>query len=101
MRDPKRITVLLRILQLGWEKAPDLQFGQLIENFKRYTGKQDLFYIEDDDMMEELADSEDEEKWYPKYKDCECCQGFVFKCQGKVCQSLGLCYCKMKDDCDD
>jgi hypothetical protein len=57
--------------------------------------------VVENDMMEELADSEDEDKWYPKYKDCECCQGFVFKCQGKVCQSLGLCYCKMKDDCDD
>lgn len=55
MRDSKRIAVLLRILQLGWEKVPDLRFGQLIENFKRYTGKQDLFYIEDDDMMEELV----------------------------------------------
>ena len=55
MRDPKRIAVLLRILQLGWEKVPDWRFGQLIENFKRSTGKQDLFYVEDDDMMEELV----------------------------------------------
>lgn len=55
MRDPKRIAVLLRILEIGWEKVPDWRFGQLIENFKRYIGKQDLFYIEDDDMMEELV----------------------------------------------
>ncbi len=54
MRDFKRIAVLLRILQIGWEKTPDWRFGQLIENFKRYIGKQDLFYIEDEDLMEDL-----------------------------------------------
>ncbi len=55
MRDSKRIAVLLRILQIGWEKVPDWRFGQLIENFKRYVGKQDLFYIEDEDLMEDLV----------------------------------------------
>ena len=55
MRDPKRIAVLLRILQIGWEKVPDWRFGQLIENFKRSIDKQDLFYIEDEDLMEELV----------------------------------------------
>lgn len=55
MRDPKRIDVLLRILQIGWKKVPDLRFGQLIENFKRYTSKQDLFYTEDEDLMEDLV----------------------------------------------
>lgn len=53
------------------------------------------------DMMEELDESEDEDKWFPRYKDCECCKGFVYKCQGQVCQSLNQCYCKMKDDCED
>ena len=57
---------------------------------------------EDDEVMEELGneESEDEDKWFPKYKDCECCQGFVFKCKGETCADLGQCYCKMKDDCD-
>ena len=50
---------------------------------------------------EQYSDSEDEDKWYPKYKDCECCKGFVYKCKGEACQSLGQCYCKMKDDCDN
>ena len=53
------------------------------------------------DMMEELEESEDEDKWFPQYKDCECCKGFVYKCQGQVFQSLNQCYCKMKDDCED
>ena len=55
------------------------------------------------EVMQELGDdeSEDEDKWYPKYKDCECCHGFVYKCKGATCQALGQCYCKMKDDCDN
>ena len=54
------------------------------------------------DFIEEMGneDSEDEDKWYPKYKDCECCQGFTFKCKGQTCADLGQCYCKMKDECD-
>ena len=54
------------------------------------------------EVMEEMGNevSEDEEKWLPEYKDCECCHGFVFKCNGITCADLGQCYCKMKDDCD-
>ena len=51
--------------------------------------------------MGEIDDSEDGEKWYPKYKDCECCKGYVYNCKGDVCQSLGQCYCNMKDDCEE
>ena len=56
----------------------------------------------EDDIVEEIGneDSEDEDKWFPKYKDCDCCQGFIFKCKGQTCADLGQCYCKMKDDCD-
>ena len=45
-----------------------------------------------------LDESEDEDKWVPDYKGCECCGGFIYKCNGKTCSSLGVCYCKMKDD---
>ena len=57
----------------------------------------------EEEVMQELGndDSEDEDKWLPKYKDCECCHGFVYKCKGVTCQALGQCYCKMKDDCDN
>ena len=56
----------------------------------------------EDEVMEEIGndESEDEDKWVPKYKNCECCHGFVYKCKGETCSSLGQCYCKMKDDCD-
>ena len=46
-------------------------------------------------------ESEDEEKWFPKYKDCPCCNGFVYNCNGEACISLGQCYCKMKDDIEE
>ena len=58
--------------------------------------------VVENDILDEFGEeSDDEDKWYPKYKDCECCKGFVFKCKGKACENLGQCYCKMKDDCED
>ncbi len=57
------------------------------------------------DIMEneefEDEDESDEEKWFPKYKDCDCCQGFIYKCNGKACENLQYCYCKVKTECDD
>ena len=34
----------------------------------------------EDAVMEELGneESEDEDAWIEKYKDCQCCQGFVY-----------------------
>ena len=62
----------------------------------------------ENEVMNELTnkgeiddDSEDEDKWLPKYKDCECCHGFVYKCPGESCKNLGQCYCKMKDEVDN
>lgn len=56
MRDPNRIPEVLAILQQGWEKVPDWRLGQLIENLKRYIGIDDLFYIEDDELIEKIVD---------------------------------------------
>lgn len=52
MRDPKRIKPLLTELSEQWKKFPDWRFGQLIENIKRFYGVDDLFFIEDDKMLE-------------------------------------------------
>ena len=59
-----------------------------------------------DEMEKEMKkeddnDSDDEDKWIPKYKDCPCCYGFVYKCKGDICASLGQCFCKMKDDVEE
>lgn len=56
MRNPNRIYEVLNLLQRGWEKVPDLRFGQLIENLKRYINIDDLFYIEDDEMTKKIVD---------------------------------------------
>ena len=56
MRNPNRIYEILNLLQRGWEKVPDLRFGQLIENLKRYIDVDDLFYIEDDEMAKKIVD---------------------------------------------
>lgn len=54
----------MTLLQKGWEKVPDWRFGQIIENFKRYIGKDDIFYIEDEELKQWLIDyfDLDEEK---------------------------------------
>ena len=59
----------------------------------------------ENDLIEEQAkandsDEEDENKFYSKYKNCQCCKGYVYKCNGDTCKSLGQCYCKMSDDCE-
>ena len=59
-----------------------------------------------DEMNKEMKkenenNSDDEDKWIPKYKDCPCCYGFVYKCKGDTCASLGQCFCKMKDDVEE
>lgn len=56
MRDPNRIPEVLTMLQQGWEKVPDWRLGQLIENLKRYISVNDLFYIEDDELVEKIIE---------------------------------------------
>lgn len=63
MRDPNRIPEIMTLLQNGWERVPDWRLGQLIENLKRYIGVDDLFYIEDDKMIESIIDFFDLDEW--------------------------------------
>ena len=56
MRDPKRIPEFLAVVQKCWEKVPDWRFGQLIENLKRYIGSVDVFYIEDDKLIQHIKE---------------------------------------------
>ena len=57
------------------------------------------------DMIEaakdDNSDEEDENKFCEKYKNCTCCKGYVYKCNGDTCKSLGQCYCKMSDECEN
>ena len=56
MRDSNRIPHILSLIAQGWQQVPDWRFGQLIENLKRYSGKDDLFYMEDDDIEKLIID---------------------------------------------
>ena len=68
--------------------------------------------VDEDDVLNDLVNQEledpmqlddeesDEDKWFPKYKDCSCCNGYIYKCSGDVCTSLGVCFCKAQEDYD-
>lgn len=48
MRDPKRISRIIKKLQTLWEKHPDMRLCQLISNVAFTQDKTgDLFYVED------------------------------------------------------
>ena len=55
MRDIERIERITDKLKTYWMKVPDWRFGQLIENVKRYSRYEDLFYVEDD-YFEQILD---------------------------------------------
>ena len=50
MRDVSRIPRIISVLEDIWRRAPQWRLGQLIENIKAFSGKDDLFYVEDDEM---------------------------------------------------
>lgn len=51
MRDPNRIDAFCRELAAYWHKVPDWRFGQFVSNV---LTKCDLFYIEDDDFLNDM-----------------------------------------------
>ena len=63
MRDKNRIPEFTKELERIWMQCyPDWRFGQLIENFKKFAEVEDLFYIEDDKMLEVLKKFKEELK---------------------------------------
>lgn len=48
--------------------------------------------------INDVEEESDDDKWFPKHKDCTCCNGFIYKCEGEVCGDLGVCYCKAAED---
>ena len=54
MRDSARIQRITDKLAEYWLRVPDWRFCQLMENVKTFTGKNDLFFIEDDEFEEIL-----------------------------------------------
>ena len=53
MRDPDRIVDVMAALLVAWQDVPDMRLGQLLVNI---TGKSDLFYVEDDVLLDEIQE---------------------------------------------
>ena len=56
MRNQMRIPKTIQLIEHYWLKVPDWRFGQLIENIKTFAGINDLFDIEDDELMQIFED---------------------------------------------
>lgn len=55
MRDPERISKIIKELERFWEENPDWRLGQVISNFSyELMGNNDPFYMEDKDLLEIL-----------------------------------------------
>ena len=55
MRDVNRIYDILVKFQDLWEQYHDQRFGQIISNYL-VNDKEDIFYIEDDELSKRLTD---------------------------------------------
>jgi len=48
MRDPNRIPIVLKKIEIAWSKVPDWRLSQLICNASFELNREDPFHIEDD-----------------------------------------------------
>ena len=62
MRDPNRIAHLLVLLGKLWKQSPDLRFAQIIEILKSKLCTDDMFYVEDEDLIKLLERMVDKDK---------------------------------------
>ena len=53
MRNPKRISKILKELEEIWKRNPDLRLMQLIVNV---FGEENLYYLEEDELISNLKD---------------------------------------------
>lgn len=59
MRDSNRIDKFCTELAQLWHKVPDWRFGQFVVNMDQIIHihyDKDMFYVEDDDMLEMIKD---------------------------------------------
>ena len=54
MRDPARIDIMLKELERYWKKWPDLRLGQIMIVAHIKSEMPDLFYLEDDKLLDIL-----------------------------------------------
>lgn len=70
----------------------------LKNNVDPNNGKENDSDYDDQFFYDAERDSEIEDfmNYFEKLKNCECCKGNFYSCQGQVCESLGACYCYTK-----
>lgn len=56
MRDPKRIDEVLGALREYWVAHPDMRLGQILVNLIGTKFAVDIFYVEDDVLLERLKE---------------------------------------------
>jgi len=56
MRDPNRIDEVLEALREYWVAHPDMRLGQILVNLIRAKFAADIFYVEDDTLLERLKE---------------------------------------------
>jgi len=54
MRDIKRIKKILGMIEEKWNKYPDMRFYQLLINIGLVLDSSELWYLEDDKVIEHL-----------------------------------------------
>ena len=57
MRDPKTIKRILKKIERAWTRYPNLRLSQLLLNA---TNKNDIYYVEDDDLVAAISKYEKE-----------------------------------------
>jgi len=62
-RSKERIPLILERLRKIWIRFPDLRLGQLIENVFSCMSSSCIYYLEDDELLDEM------EEFYNKIKD--------------------------------
>lgn len=56
MRDPNRIDEVLEALREYWVAHPDMRLGQILVNLIGAKFAVDIFYVEDDVLLERLKE---------------------------------------------
>jgi len=73
------------------------QYAGFNQGYQNFAHQQPTFSHQDV-YEDDTGDLEDEgEEWFPDYRSCHCCKGFVNNCKGETCVTLGQCFCIIKN----
>lgn len=78
-------------------------YGRLFDG--TYLGDQEIndngeAVISYDSTNNIICDDNVATEFFPKYRSCKCCKGYIYNCQNETCLSIGQCCCSMADEMD-